>query len=122
MIVVVLNYHYIYYYIYYFFLILRFEEEFRNWTSDNHDIDQLIQQTQINALKLKDIIEWIPFSKFTNIKYLAKGGFGTVFKAVWIDGYIAGLDYQKNVWQRVQIDVCLKGLDNSKDIKQEFLE
>ena len=74
-------------------------------------------------MKFKDIIEWIPFSKFTNIKYLAKGGFGTVFKAVWIDGYITGFDNQKYVWKRkAQINVCLKGLDNSKDIKQEFLE
>ncbi|CAG8778680.1 17416_t:CDS:2, partial [Cetraspora pellucida] len=30
---------------------------------------------------------------------------------------------QKNEWKRrPQIDVCLKSLDNSKDIKQEFLE
>ena len=59
-------------------------------------------------------------SKFTNIKYLAKGGFGIVFKAVWIDGDIIGFDYQKNVWKRrAQIDDCFKSLDNSKD---EFLE
>ncbi|RIB08674.1 hypothetical protein C2G38_2211050 [Gigaspora rosea] len=70
-------------------------KEFRNWTSENHNIDQLIQQIQLNASKFKDINEWIPFSKFTNMKYLAKGGFGTVFKT---------------------------GLDNSKGIKQEFLE
>ncbi|RIB25746.1 hypothetical protein C2G38_2066689, partial [Gigaspora rosea] len=32
-------------------------------------------------------------------------------------------DYQINVWKRkAQIVVCLKGLDNSKDINQEFLE
>ncbi|RIB10638.1 hypothetical protein C2G38_2105558, partial [Gigaspora rosea] len=32
-------------------------------------------------------------------------------------------DDQKNIWKRrTQIDVCLKGLDNSKDIKHEFLE
>ncbi|RIB18937.1 kinase-like domain-containing protein [Gigaspora rosea] len=43
--------------------------------------------------------------------------------AVWIDGYIIGFDYQKNIWKRrAQIDVCLKSLDNSKDIKKEFLE
>ena len=94
-----------------------------NWTSEDSDVDEFIRQIQLNIQYYKDIIEWIPFSKFTNIKYLAKGGFGTVFKAVWIDRYITGLDWQKNIWQRkAQIDVCLKGLDNSKDIKQEFLE
>ncbi|CAG8732716.1 12170_t:CDS:1, partial [Ambispora leptoticha] len=61
--------------------------------------------------------------KFTNIRHLAKGGFGTVFKAVWIDGYITGVDYSVNKWNRKgQTNVCLKSLDNSKDIKREFLE
>ncbi|CAG8470044.1 22389_t:CDS:2, partial [Cetraspora pellucida] len=42
---------------------------------------------------------------------------------IWIDGYIIGFDYQKDIWERrAQIDICLKDLDNSKDIKQEFLE
>ncbi|CAG8455593.1 9643_t:CDS:2 [Cetraspora pellucida] len=44
-------------------------------------------------------------------------------KKNWIDGYITGFDRKKNKWSRKgQIDVCLNGLDNSKDIKQEFLE
>ena len=29
-------------------------------------------------------IQWIPFSEFGNIEYLAKGGFGEVHKATWI--------------------------------------
>src|SRR5947207_10255783 len=28
---------------------------------------------------------WIPFDEFKNIKYLAKGGFGEVHKATWIN-------------------------------------
>ena len=28
----------------------RFEENFKNWTSGNKDIDELIQQSQLNAL------------------------------------------------------------------------
>ncbi|RIB14065.1 kinase-like domain-containing protein [Gigaspora rosea] len=70
------------------------------------------------------IIEWIPFNKLANIKYLAKGGFGTVFKAVWIDGYIININSNlENEWiRRPQINVCLKSLDNSKDISREFLE
>ena len=34
-----------------------------------------------------DYIRWIPFDEFKNIKYLAKGGFGEVHKATWINGY-----------------------------------
>ncbi|RIB20858.1 kinase-like domain-containing protein [Gigaspora rosea] len=81
-------------------IFVRFKKEFDDWTSGNHDIDQLIQQTQLSAMLVQDLIEWIPFSKFANLKYLAKGGFGTVFKAVWIDGYIKGLNRMKNEWKR----------------------
>ncbi|RIB01627.1 hypothetical protein C2G38_2294935 [Gigaspora rosea] len=74
-------------------------------------------------MKFNDVIEWIHFNKFANIKYLAQGGFGTVFKAVWTDGYIMGLDDETNKWVRKpQIEVCLKSLNNSKDINQDFLK
>ncbi|RIB20862.1 kinase-like domain-containing protein [Gigaspora rosea] len=105
------------------YLQFKFKKEFHDWTSGNHDIDQLIQQTQLNVMKAQDIIEWIPFNKFANLKYLAKGGFGTVFKALWIDGYIIGLNGMKNEWKRrSQMDVCLKSLDNSKNVKRAFIE
>ncbi|RIB12835.1 hypothetical protein C2G38_2099987, partial [Gigaspora rosea] len=97
-----------------------FEKEFRKWTSGNSYIDDFIQQIQLKAQYAEDVIEWIPFDKFTNIKYLAKGGFGTVFKAIWTDGYIKYWDYDK--WERTpQRSVCLKSLSGSKDIKREFL-
>ena|SRR5437764_14622340 len=35
----------------------------------------------------KSNIRWIPFDEFRNIKYPAKGGFGEVHKATWINGY-----------------------------------
>ena len=35
----------------------------------------------------RNYIRWIPFDEFKNIEYLAKGGFGEVHKATWINGY-----------------------------------
>jgi len=29
-----------------------------------------------------------PFERFTNVEYLAKGGFGSIYKATWLDGQI----------------------------------
>ncbi|RIB09450.1 kinase-like domain-containing protein [Gigaspora rosea] len=100
-----------------------FENEFGKWASDNSDIDSFIQQIQLKAQDAKDVIEWIPFDKFTNIKYLAKGGFGTVFKVVWTDGYIKYWDSLNSKWERnQQSSICLKSLNGSKDnIKREFL-
>ncbi len=54
-------------------------------------------------------IRWIPFNEFTNIKYLAKGGFGEVYKATWFIGY-----YNKYT-TRYEDEVVLKRIYNSND-------
>ena len=51
-------------------------------------IDKFIQDAQINATDEYRVIEWIPYNKFKDIKEIAKGGFGTIYKAMWIDGSI----------------------------------
>ena len=43
-------------------------------------------------------IQWIPFDEFKNIEYLAKGGFGEVYKATWING---GYYYKDVVLKRI---------------------
>ena len=57
---------------------------------------------------------------------MAKGGFGTTYKAIWKDGYIDDLDSENNQFTREKDDekghpVALKCLHNSKDITVEFL-
>src|SRR6184192_1563409 len=66
----------------------RFEENFKNWTSGNKDIDELIQQSQLNAVYHKKCLEWIPFEKFQNVTYITRGGFGKVYTADWHEGCI----------------------------------
>ena len=100
----------------------RFQQNFQNWTSGNHDIDELIQETQLNAKERDEILEWIEYDRFENIEYLAKGGFGTTYKATWKDGFIWKWDYENNRWKRYgKNKVALKCLDNSQDITTEFL-
>ncbi|GBC25745.2 kinase-like domain-containing protein [Rhizophagus irregularis DAOM 181602=DAOM 197198] len=53
----------------------RFKDNFKNWTSGNKDIDELIQHSQLNAVHFEKCFEWIPFEKFQNVTYIAKGGF-----------------------------------------------
>ncbi len=53
--------------------------------------------------KDNNYIKWIPFNDFKNIEHLAKGGFGEVHKAIWIDNY------------NLVVDVVLKRLYNSND-------
>src|SRR5436190_22919230 len=60
----------------------RFQQEFPNWTSGNNYIDNFIKETQLNAKDHWEVLEWIPYNRLTNIKYLAKGGFSTVYNAI----------------------------------------
>src|SRR5438874_13234362 len=60
---------------------------FMNWTSGNEKIDGLIQEMQLKINKYRDIVfEWIPYNQFSNIKEIGKGGFATVYSAIWKDG------------------------------------
>src|SRR5579871_4988730 len=78
----------------------RFQENFGKWSSGNQEVDELIQKIQLNAKRDKEVIEWIEYYRFENIEYLAKGGFGTTYKATWKDGFILYWDSENNQWDR----------------------
>ena len=91
-----------------------------------------IQESQLNAEDYWHILEWIPYNRLTNIKYLAKGGFSTVYNAIWLDGCIQNWDYDNKQWSRYIDDidnidsikgypVVIKSLNNSSNINEEFL-
>ena len=110
----------------------RFQQDFPNWTSGNIYIDNFIQETQLNAKRVYHVLEWIPYNRLTNIKYLAKGGFSTVYKAIWLGSHILSWDYDNKQWNRFIYDiddsvsikgysVVIKSLNNSSNINEEFL-
>src|SRR5579862_6846627 len=74
----------------------RFEQNFQNWTSGNRDIDEFIQRIQLKAKDSSKVLEWIEYDRFKNIEYLAKGGYGTIYKATFEDGYIQTWDSENN--------------------------
>src|SRR5205085_12013143 len=71
----------------------RFQQDFPNWTSGNIYIDNFIQETQLNAMRSREVLVWISYNRLTYIKYLAKGGFSTVYIVRWLDGFIGYWDY-----------------------------
>src|SRR5256885_1190797 len=77
-----------------------FQQNFEKWSSGNVDIDKFIQNTQLSANRSVDVIEWIPYDRFYDIEYIAKGGFGKVYRAIWIDGYIWYWDIKNQNWER----------------------
>ncbi|PKK58302.1 hypothetical protein RhiirC2_796540, partial [Rhizophagus irregularis] len=76
-----------------------------------------------------------------NIKYLAHGGFSTIYKAIWLDGYISSVARYRNLLncedhkiakekdvksplnknEKEGIYVALKSLKNSSNISDDFL-
>ncbi|GBC04731.1 hypothetical protein RclHR1_05830009 [Rhizophagus clarus] len=100
-----------------------YRQNFKNWTSRNHDVDEFIQKAQLKAKNFREIIEWIEYDKFEDIDYLAKGGFGTTYKAIWKDGFM-DWNYRKGQMKRNgKTRVALKWLHNSsQEITADILK
>ncbi|RHZ74817.1 hypothetical protein Glove_219g162 [Diversispora epigaea] len=87
------------------------------WTSGNVEIDKIIQMTQSDDdAKEWEIWRWINYSKFRDIEYLAEGGFGSIWKAEWIDMPEELFEFYKSN------HVVLKKLKDSQEISSEFLK
>ena len=99
----------------------RFKENFKNWSSGNKDIDELIQHSQLNATYRFNCLEWIPYEKFQDITYIAKGGFGKIYSAECPEGNVGHWNIKNQKWERFSYKVALKSLDNSSDISTDFL-
>ncbi|RHZ88739.1 hypothetical protein Glove_21g109 [Diversispora epigaea] len=98
------------------------KNNFYKWTSGNEKIDKFIQDAQLNANDWWEVIEWIPYDRFEDIKEIAKGGFGTIYYAKWIDGRIRSWNILNQQWERSdQFVVALKKFDNFANLNVEFL-
>ncbi len=95
---------------------------FTNWTSGNEKIDNFIQEMQLKIDKYNDIVfEWIPYNQFSEIKEIGRGGFATVYSAIWKDGPLKYDYIKKYVKSFPYFEVALKCLHNSQNITNEFL-
>ncbi|RHZ82111.1 hypothetical protein Glove_114g165 [Diversispora epigaea] len=86
------------------------------WTSGNYEVDKIILMSQLDENANEwEIWSWIDYSKFKDVEYLAEGGFGSVWKAEWVDmPEELFRSYKSN-------QVALKKLKNSQQISSEFL-
>jgi hypothetical protein len=89
---------------------------------ENKKINDLIQEMKLNFDHNFDyaiIFEWIPHNQFDDIKEIGKGGFSTVYSAIWKDGLLYN-DISK--WKRKpNTRVALKCLHNSQNFLDEFI-
>ncbi|CAB4440456.1 unnamed protein product [Rhizophagus irregularis] len=94
----------------------------------NHEskkIRDLIQEMRLNInhnFNSSDkIFEWIPYDQFSNIEEIGKGGFSTVYLAIWKDGLLVYDDYNKRWKRKLNTKVALKCLHNSQNSLDEFI-
>src|SRR5438132_5261757 len=81
----------------------------------NEEIAKFLYECKLNREQYDDDhIQWIPFDEFKNIEHLAKGDFGEVHKATWIDGD------REVVLERIY-NSNDKIVDILKEVKQEFI-
>ncbi|RHZ76353.1 hypothetical protein Glove_198g119 [Diversispora epigaea] len=76
--------------------------------------DKFIQNAQLNAHDDREIIEWIPYDRFKDVKQIGKGGFETIYYAKWIYKKIVEWDNGNQQWKRYRqkVEVALKKFDN----------
>ena len=90
--------------------------------SGNERIDNLIEEKQQKANDPEDFWEWIPYNKFENIEKIGKGGFATIYSAIWKDGYLDFYNEKNYEFRRYkELKVALKCLDNCKNLGGDFL-
>ncbi|GES82318.1 kinase-like domain-containing protein [Rhizophagus clarus] len=101
-----------------------FEENFKNWSSDDPRIDNMIKNTQKTAKEYIGYVEWIDISKFELLKNTGKrGAFSSTYSAVWMEGPQHKWDEYAEVWIRKgPTDVILRRLDRSWDLTDEFID
>ena len=70
------------------------------------------------------VFEWISYNQFSDIEEIGRGGFATVYSAIWKDGPLK-YDDKKHEYTRnsnySNCKVALKCLHNSQNITNEFL-
>jgi hypothetical protein len=94
---------------------------FTNWTSGNDKIDKFIEKIQLKTTKLRNIIEWIPYTQFIGIKEIRKDDDNliTMYSAIWENGPLD--NHKEKPIRKSNEKVVLKRLYNSKNRIDEFL-
>src|SRR5437588_5440727 len=100
---------------------LHLQSLFNTWTSGNKIIDDFIHQCQILSSLPTQILEWIPFDQFKEVKKLTEGGFSSIYTAEWTRGYLCDYDESKKefIYFGSQY-VILKNLNNSSNPEKSF--
>ncbi|CAG8438167.1 10723_t:CDS:2 [Acaulospora colombiana] len=85
--------------------------------SGNRELDNFIKAIQHSVTSYGKVIEWIPFSKFKDIKMVGEGGFSKVYSATWIGGVRPEFKSEKR-----HNEMCTVALKSLKSDSNQFLQ
>ena len=93
-------------------IIMAFDQLF--YTSGNNAVDDFIRYTkQINNNPIGDIMEFVPYDQFKDIKFIAV----EYYDATWIEGNIKSWNKKEINFKRSSpMQVVLKRFNNSESI------
>jgi hypothetical protein len=95
-----------------------FQQNFEKWTSNNDDIDEFIRDSQLSSHDVKKALEWIPYNRFNDTKYIAKN----MYAANWIDGNIISWNNKSKNWIRKDQNMFVNmRILESKNITFKFM-
>ncbi|GBC02762.1 hypothetical protein RclHR1_04800002 [Rhizophagus clarus] len=89
------------------------------WISGNERIDDFIQEIQLNTKFDDTIFEWIPYDQFVKIEEIGRGGFATIYSAIWKNGPLK--EQNGNYKRNSNKNIALKCLDNLQRPTDELL-
>ncbi|UZO14441.1 uncharacterized protein OCT59_005898 [Rhizophagus irregularis] len=100
-------------------IINKFLNEIKSYTFHNYYNDGIYGISQDPVIKDYIIVSYI--DNYCKTCEIGKGGFATVYSAIWMDGPLR-YDYNKKEYKREpNKEVVLKCLNNSQNITDEFL-
>ncbi|CAB5389099.1 unnamed protein product [Rhizophagus irregularis] len=86
------------------------------WDSKNEKIDDFIQEKQFKINNYNDeVLEWIPYNQFNEIKLIGTNGPITVYSAIWKDGPLHKKDKRNYYTRDSNKEVALKCLHKSQE-------
>jgi hypothetical protein len=94
---------------------------------ENEKISNLVQEMKLSINHHSNesdmIFEWVSYDQFDDIKEIGKGGFSTVYSAIWKDGLLfCKKDFLNRHWERQpNTKVALKCLHNSQNFIDKFI-
>ncbi|PKC71485.1 kinase-like protein [Rhizophagus irregularis] len=95
-----------------------FRKNFPNWTSENKELDEIIQSSQLDATRYDKYFEWIDYDRFKKIEFIIQGSYCKIYIATWLDGIREKWDNESRQWLRTgPVQIILREFRSKSTIK-----